>query len=110
MKRSVWKQPYNKSRGLFHGIHQWFQALNSYLQPVAGFDGADAAGSASQNDVAGQEGHVGGDEAYQIEAVENELARVRVLAELAILEKLNRQIVRVDFGLNVRAERRESVE
>jgi hypothetical protein len=44
-----------------------------------------------------------------VKAIENELARVRVLAELPILEELNRQIMRVNLRFDVGPERRERV-
>ena len=41
--------------------------------------------------------------------IENELVGVRILPELAVLEKLDRQIVRIDFRFNARAQRSESI-
>src|SRR5207247_1374985 len=49
-------------------------------------------------------------EADQLVAIKDELARARILAQLPVLEELDRQIVRIDFRFDVRAERREGVE
>jgi hypothetical protein len=46
----------------------------------------------------------------QVEAVEDQLAGVAVLPELAVLEELDAQIMRVDLRLDVGPERREGVE
>ena len=73
-------------------------------------DRADAAGRAGEDDVAGQEREVGGDVADDFEAVEDELIGVRVLAEPSVLKELDVEAVRVEFGLDVWAERGEGVE
>ena len=73
-------------------------------------DWADATRCTGEDDVAGHEGHVGGDEADEFVAIEDELAGVGVLPQLAILELLNGQVVGIDLRLDVRAEGREGVE
>src|SRR2546426_8156879 len=65
---------------LLDRIYERRQPLNADLQPVAGADRPDAAGRAGDNDIARQKRHVGGNEADQVEAIEDELAGVRVLA------------------------------
>jgi hypothetical protein len=65
---------------------------------------------AGEDHVPGQQRHVGGDEADQVKAVEDQLAGVGVLPELAVLEQLDGQIMRVDLRLHVRPERRKGVE
>ena len=93
-----------------HRIHQRRQPLNPHFQPVARFDRPDAAGRAGEQNVAGQERHVGRDEADQVVAVEDELARVRVLAQLPVLKELDRQMARVDLRFHIRSQRCERVE
>ena len=78
--------------GLLHRIHQRGHALNADFEAVAGLDRADAAGCPGDDDIAGKQRHVRGDEADQAVAVEDELAGIRILAELAVLKKLNRPI------------------
>jgi hypothetical protein len=65
-------------------------------------NGSHPPGGARQNHVPRQQRHVGRDETHHLETLEDELAGVRVLPELAVLKKLNRQIMRVDFGFNIR--------
>ena len=91
-------------------VDQRRQALDPHFQPVARSDGSHAAGGAGDDDVSGQEGHVGGDEADQVRAIENELAGVGILPELPVLKQLDAQILRVQFGLNVRPQGRKGVE
>ena len=43
-------------------------------------------------------------------AIEDELAGVRILAQLTVLKELDGQIVRIDLRLHVRPQRRECVE
>ena len=95
---------------LLDGVHERLEALDADFEAVAGFNRSDAAGRAGKNDVAGEQGHVGRNESDQIVAIKNELAGVGILAELAVLELLDRQVVRIDLGLDVRAEGREGVE
>ena len=68
-----------------------------------------AARRAGEDHVAGQQRHVRRDEADNVVTVEDELARVRVLPELAVLKKLDGQIMRVDLRFHIRPERREGV-
>ena len=95
---------------LLHRVVQRRKPLNPHLQLVTALDGADAAGGAGENHIARQQRHVRGDEADQFVRLENELARVRVLAELAVLELLDVQMVCVNLRLHQRTERREGVE
>lgn len=95
---------------LLYRVHQRRQSLNSHFEPVAGFNRTDAAGRAGENYVAGQERHVRGNETHDSVAVEDKLVRIRVLAKLAVLKKLNRQIMRISFRFDVRPQRRECVE
>src|SRR4051812_26196918 len=90
---------------LFHSVDQRGEALDSDFEAISGFDDANSARRAGEDDVARQQGHVGRNEADQMVAIENELARVRVLAKLTILEQLNGQIVRVDLRFHVRTNR-----
>jgi hypothetical protein len=60
--------------------------------------------------VAGQQRHVRGNETDEFGGLEDELFRVRVLPQLAVLEKLDAQFIRINFRLHVRADRREGVE
>src|SRR6266513_58450 len=98
------------NRKLFHGIDQRRKSLDADFEAVAGFNRPDAAGRAGQDHVAGQQGHVRRDKADEMVAVEDELAGVRVLPQLTVLEKLDGQIVRIDFRFDVRSQRRERVE
>ena len=95
---------------LLYGVHQRGHPLNANFEAVFGLDGADAAGSAGEDDVAGQEGHVSRNKADQLETVENQLAGVGVLPQLVVLKELDGKLVRIDLGLHIRAKRRESVE
>ena len=97
------------ARQSLHGIHERRQALNPHLQPVARFDGTNAAGCASEDYIAGKQSQIGGHKANEIKTVENELARIGVLAELPILEKLDVQVVRIDLGFDIGTERREGI-
>jgi len=99
-----------ESRGpLLDCVHERLQALDADFEAVAGFNRSDAAGCAGKDDVAGEQGHVGGNECDQIVAIEDELAGVGILTELTILKKLDGEVVRVDLGFHIRAERGEGV-
>src|SRR5438034_10628960 len=78
-------------------VYQRREALDADFEAVAGLDGTDAAGRPSEDNVAGHEGHVGGDEADQFVAIEDELAGVRILPELPVLELLDGQVVRINL-------------
>lgn len=95
---------------LLHRIVQRRQSLNPDFQFVATLDRAHAAGRAGQDDIAGQQGHVGGNKTDQFRRLKDELAGIRVLPELAVLEKLDREFVRIDHRFHERTERRERVE
>src|SRR5689334_9950801 len=95
---------------LFDRVDQWRQSLDADLEPVPGLDRSYAAGCPGQDDVPGQQGEVCRNKADELVTVEDELAGVRVLAQLPVLEQLNRQIVRVDFRFHVRSQRSERVE
>src|SRR5262249_16814572 len=97
-------------RQLLHRINQWGETLDSHFEAVTGFYRTNAAGSACENDVAGHEGHVGGDEADQVVAIENQLACILVLAQLAVFEKLDGEMMRVDLGFDVWTEGSKGVE
>jgi len=94
---------------LLYRIHQRRESLNSHLQLVAALNRPDAAGCAGHDHVAGQQRHVCRDEAHELVAIEDKLARMRVLPELAVLEKLNGQLMRIDLRLDVRPQRSECV-
>src|SRR5712691_11910692 len=98
------------NRKLFDRVDQGRKSLNAHFQAIPRFNRADAARGPGHNDVTWQQRHVGGNETDQLVAIKNQLAGVRVLAQLSILKKLNRQIMRVDLGFDVRSERRERVE
>src|ERR1035437_8440953 len=95
---------------LFHRIHQRCESLDPHLQPVAALNGADAARCAGKNHVTGQQRHVRRDKTDQFGGLEDELLRVRVLPQLAVLEKLDGQFMRVNFRFHVGTERCERVE
>lgn len=97
-------------RTSLHRVDQRGHALDADLESVARLDGTHTAGRTCQDHVTREEGHVGGDEAHQLEAVEDHLARVAVLAQLTILEELDAQVMRIDLGLDVRPQRRERIE
>src|SRR5438034_464840 len=97
-------------RNSLHGIDQRRQPLDAHLQTVARYNRANTAGRAGDNDIAGQEGYVRGNETHELKTVKDELAGVGVLSQLPILKKLDRQIVRIDFGFHIWPQRRESVE
>ena len=84
--------------------------MDAHFQAVARFESAQHRWSSREDHVARQKRHVRRNETDDLEAIENELARVRVLAQLPVLEKLDGQIMRVDLRFHVRPERRESVE
>src|SRR5208337_2285850 len=94
---------------LFDTVYQRGEPLNPHFQPVSGRDRPHTAGRAGENDVAGQQGQVGRDETDKVEAVEDELAGVRVLPQLAALEELDGQIVRIGLRLHIRSQGREGV-
>src|SRR5437899_9311920 len=85
---SRWPGPARLCLLLLHGVHQWRQSLNAHFEAVPGLNRANAAGRARKNDVARKQRHVCGNETHQLKAVENELAGVRILAQLAILKQL----------------------
>jgi hypothetical protein len=97
-------------RQLLHCIYKRREPLDADFEPVTRFNWPDAARGAGEDDVAGHQRHVGGDETDQIVAIENELACVRVLTQLPVLKELNGQIMRIDLRFNVGSKRRESVE
>ena len=53
---------------------------------------------------------MGGDKADELVAIKDKLAGIGVLAQLAILEQLNIQVVRVDFSFHVRSQGGEGIE
>src|SRR5436190_524517 len=50
-------------------VDQRFEALDADFEAVAGFDGADTARRAGENDVARKQGHVGRDKGDQVVAI-----------------------------------------
>jgi hypothetical protein len=60
--------------------------MNPNFETIPGFDRANSARSAGENNVSREQSHVGGNETDQLKAVEDELARVRVLAQLPVLK------------------------
>src|ERR1700728_4525198 len=82
---------------LLYRIHQRRESLDPHFQFISALDRADAAGRAGQNHIAGQQREVRRDEADEFGGFENELLRVRVLAQQAVLEKLDVQFVRIDL-------------
>ena len=74
--------------GSLHRVDQRGHALDPDLEPITRLDGTDAGGGAREDHIARQQGHVGGDEAHQLEAVEDQLAGVAVLPQLPVLEEL----------------------
>ena len=95
---------------LLYCICQRRQSLNPDLQAVARLNRPHSAWRAGDDDVARQERHAGGGEADDVRTVKNELAGAGVLPQQTVLKRLDGQIPRVQFGLNVRAQRRESIE
>src|SRR5450631_1582773 len=79
----------NSPFALLHRIYQRSQTLNPHFQSVSAMDRADAAGRAGQNHVAGQKREVGGNETHEFGGLEDELPRVRVLAQQSVLKKLD---------------------
>src|SRR5262245_4429308 len=66
-------------------------------RPLVGRIGRDhARGRAGKDDVAGLESHIGGDIAYQLLAVEDQVRRVRALPLFAIDRERNRELVAID--------------
>ena len=94
---------------LLDRIHQRRHPLDPDLEAVSRLDRADPARGPGQDDITREEGHVRRDETDQLIAIEDQLTRQRVLAELTVLKKLNGQLVRVDFGLHIRAQRSEGI-
>jgi len=97
-------------RQLLHRIDERREPLHTHFQTVARGNGADAAGRAGQDDIARQQGHVCRNETHKLGAIEDELAGVRVLTQLAILEELNGGIIRIEFCFDVRPYRGKGVE
>src|ERR1044071_2133613 len=95
---------------LLHGIHEWRQSLDAHFEAVTGLDRSNSAGSASENDVTRKQRHVRGNETHKMKTVEDELAGMRILAQLYVLEQLNSAGMRIHFGFHVWANRCESVE
>src|ERR1041384_7909605 len=75
-------------RCLLDRIHQRGQPLNSNFEPVSRFNRSHTTGRARQNYIPREQGHVHRNKAHQMKTIENQLAGVRVLPELPILEKL----------------------
>src|SRR5512138_2635395 len=95
---------------LFHRVNQRRQSLDPNFQTVPRRDRPYSAGSAGQDDISGHERQVRGNETNQLKTIKNQLAGIGVLAQLAILKELDRQVVRIEFGFNVWAQRRKRVE
>ena len=70
-------------------VDQRRKSLNPHFQFVAALNRADAAGCAGQNHVAGQQCEIRRDETDEYGGFEDELLGVGVLAQLAVLEKLD---------------------
>ena len=83
--------------------------MNPNLQLVSRFNGAYTAWSPRQYDVSGEQGDVGGDEADQLETIENQLTGQRVLPQLTVLKELNGQFVGVDLCFYIGPQGREGV-
>jgi hypothetical protein len=60
--------------------------LNPHLELVAAFDGANPGGSAGEYDVSGQQREMVRNKTDQVRGLEEQLTRIRVLTELAVLE------------------------
>ena len=97
-------------RKSLYRVDQRSHSLNPDLETVAGLNGSHSAGCPREDHVTRKECHVGRNEAHQMEAVEDHLAGVAVLAQLTVLEELDAQVMRIDLGLDVRPQRRERVE
>ena len=94
---------------LLHRVHERRKALDADFQAVAGLNRSDPARCAGADDITRQERHVGRDETDQLIAIEDELVRVGILAQLPVLEQLDRQIMRVDLRFHVRPKWSERV-
>ena len=95
---------------LLDGVDEGGHSLHSHFQSIARLDRSNTAWGSGENNVSRKERHVGRNEAHQLVAIENELTRQRVLSELAVLKKLDRQFVRIDLCLHIGPKRRECVE
>ena len=105
------------SRGassLRHLVGQDAEAGDRDLDLVTHLHRADALGGAGEDDVAGQQGHHAGDLLDQGGDVEDHVAGVAVLLEVAVEVGLHAdavdEVLRVEVGLDPRAERAEGVE
>ena len=95
---------------LFHRVDQRRKPRDADFERVFRFDRADTSGSAREDHIARQQGHVHRDKTHDVVAIKNHLPRVRVLTQLPVLEQLNRHVRRINLRLNVGSERRERVE
>src|SRR5687768_10153765 len=74
--RSAGRAAARPYRASLHCIDERCQTLNSHFEPVAGFNGPDAAWRPGEDDIAGHQGHVGRNETHQVIAVKDQLAGV----------------------------------
>jgi len=94
---------------LTNHVHQWRQPLNPHLKPVAALNGADAAGCAGEN-------HIAGSSVMFVEMKLTSSAGLKMscfvfeFAATAVLEKLDGQFTRINFCFHIGAERCERVE
>ena len=72
-----------------HRVGERCEALNAHFQFIAALDGTNAAGGASKNHVAGQQGEIGRNETHQFGGLEDKLLGVRILPELSVLKLLD---------------------
>ena len=65
---------------LLDGVDQRGESLNPHLKLVPGLNWPNAGGRTSEDDVAGKQRHVRGNEADDLETIEDKLIRIGILA------------------------------
>src|SRR6185369_3784041 len=110
-RRGVTGDPASTRRiHLNNGIAQYADAFDLDFHRVARAQRTDSRRGAGQDHVARLERHHGGDELDEKITRENHVARVAVLADLAVDARLQRERGDVELRLDAWADRREGVE
>ena len=73
----------------YHRIAQRLHVANAHFKAITTLNWPNPTGCSGENNVAGQQRHIGGNKTHQLSAAEDHLTGVGVLPELPVLEELN---------------------
>src|SRR5215475_11182251 len=93
-----------------HPVVQCPDSLDCHLDPIATDDRTDARRGTGEDDIARQQCEGRGHICDERRDVEDQFRRPNVLLDLAIYDRTERQVRRVEFCLQPRAERAEGIE